>query len=157
MTLTIRPSQLEDAPGLSRVAAETELFPPHLLPDMLGAACAGEAEALWFTGQTEGTAVGLCFAEPEQMADRVWNMRALGVAGAQQRSGVGRRLVAALEHNLRLRGQRLLIVDTSGTDAFAPARAFYAALGYVEEARLRDFWAEGDKKVTFCKPLMTQD
>ena len=54
---------------------------------------------------------------------------------------------------LQAKGARILIADTSGTEAFAPPRAFYAANGYAEEARIRDFWATGDDKVVFWKAL----
>lgn len=50
-------------------------------------------------------------------------------------------------------GVRILLADTSGTEDFAATRGFYAAKGYTEEARIRDFWAAGDDKVTFRKAL----
>ena len=46
-----------------------------------------------------------------------------------------------------------MIVDTSGTDDFAMTRKFYSQNGYEEEARIRDFWADGDDKVIFRKAL----
>ena len=54
---------------------------------------------------------------------------------------------------LKARAARLLIVDTSSLPAFDGARAFYPALGFREEARIRDFWTDGDDKVTFAKRL----
>jgi energy-coupling factor transporter ATP-binding protein EcfA2 len=47
----------------------------------------------------------------------------------------------------------LLLADTSGTAAFSRTRAFYREIGYLEEARIRDFWADGDDKVVFSKRL----
>ncbi len=38
-------------------------------------------------------------------------------------------------------------------EAFAGARAFYAARGYAEEARLRDFYLDGWDKVVYRKRL----
>ena len=48
---------------------------------------------------------------------------------------------------------RTLIVDTSSLDEYQQARAFYAARGFVEEARVRDFYGPSDHKVTFWKRL----
>jgi hypothetical protein len=62
-------------------------------------------------------------------------------------------LVKAAEQHLKDKGQRILIVETSGTDAFALTRKFYAQSGYDEEARIRDFWAPADDKVIFRKAL----
>jgi ribosomal protein S18 acetylase RimI-like enzyme len=60
---------------------------------------------------------------------------------------------ARLEADLRAKGARILIADTSGSDEFTQTRAFYRKNGYSEEARIRDFWADGDDKVVFWKSL----
>jgi ribosomal protein S18 acetylase RimI-like enzyme len=57
------------------------------------------------------------------------------------------------EERLKQMGQRLIIVDTSGLQAFAAARSFYGRCGYEQVARIADFWAEGDDKLTFRKAL----
>jgi hypothetical protein len=51
------------------------------------------------------------------------------------------------------RGARLLIIETSGLASFERTRAFYRALGYDEEARIREFFKAGDDKVVFRKAL----
>ncbi|GFE52539.1 hypothetical protein So717_42920 [Roseobacter cerasinus] len=50
-------------------------------------------------------------------------------------------------------GYRLLIVDTSGTEAFDDTRRFYAKNSYATEAKIRGFWADGDDKIIFAKRL----
>jgi ribosomal protein S18 acetylase RimI-like enzyme len=80
-------------------------------------------------------------------------MRALGVRTEHQASGIGTALVAALEAQLRRQRARLLLVDTSGTDAFRAARGFYVARGYTHAATISDFWADGDDKLSFVKRL----
>lgn len=148
--MNIRHTTPDDTAGLQAVLDATDLFPSEILPDMLGDC---DAEALWFTCEAEGAAVGFCYTVPEEMTEGTWNMLAIAVMPAQQRTGHGAALVARVEAALRERGARLVIVDTSGTDGFAATRAFYAALGYEEEARIRDFWDAGDDKVTFRKAL----
>lgn len=68
-------------------------------------------------------------------------------------NGCGGAIAKHLEAELKERGQRILIADTSGTDEFAQTREFYRKNGYAEEARIRDFWAAGDDKVVFWKSL----
>ena len=46
-------------------------------------------------------------------------------------------------------------MDTSSTDAYAGARRFYLNLGFVEEARVRNWFGDGDDKVTYWKSLRT--
>lgn len=151
--VNIRECTFGDVPALQIVVRETELFPAALLPDMLEAALSGDERALWLALAFEGKPVGLCYAAEEDLAPGAWNMRALAVRPALQGRGFGRALVAQAEAALAADAGRVLLVDTSSTAKFAPARAFYAQNGYVEEARIRDFWGEGDDKVTFRKAL----
>jgi len=120
------------------------------LPEML---TESHEEALWFTCEVQGTAVGFCYTVTEEMTDGAWNMLAIAVLPDRQRSGHGAALVAHVEAALRAQGARLIVVDTSSTEGFAGTRAFYARSGYDEEARIRDFWAAGDDKVVFRKAL----
>lgn len=152
-TPTIKPTSANDIAGLQAVLDGTELFPSEMLPGMLAPTLAGETEAFWLTCQINGEAVGLCYTVPEDFAEGTWNMLALGVRPDLQGKRLGAALVAAAEQHLKDKGQRILIVDTSGTDNFVLTRKFYAQNGYEEEARIRDFWADGDDKVTFRKAL----
>jgi acetoin utilization deacetylase AcuC-like enzyme/GNAT superfamily N-acetyltransferase len=68
-----------------------------------------------------------------------------------QGRGLGRRLLQRAEKNMRDAGVKIVYVDTSSTDAYAPTRKFYESMGYVEDARLPDFYRPGDGKVIFCK------
>ena len=141
----------EDA--LQTVVDETGLFPSEMLPEMLAPSLAGETEAFWLTCHLEGEAVGLCYTVPEELADRTWNMLALAVRPDLQGKRLGQALVQTAEAHLKEKRQRILIVDTSGTDDFALTRTFYAQNGYGEEARIRDFWADVDDKVVCRKTL----
>jgi ribosomal protein S18 acetylase RimI-like enzyme len=51
------------------------------------------------------------------------------------------------------RGERVLLVETSGTEDFEYVRAFYRKNGYEEEARIREFYAAGVDKIIFRKML----
>ena len=71
--------------------------------------------------------------------------------------GHGAALVRHVETELRGRDARLLIVETSGLAAFAPARAFYVKCGFLHEATIRNFFATGDDKLVFTKSLSGSD
>ena len=155
--MIIRETTYADTPNLERVLDETELFPSDMLADMLsGFLSDGVNNDLWLTCESEGEAIGFCYASPEQLADGTWNMLAIAVLPAAQSKGAGAALVAELESRLRETGQRVLIADTSGTDEFARTRKFYRKNGYSEEALIREFWGPGDDKVTFWKSLAAQ-
>lgn len=152
--MNIRPTQHDDLADLQEVLDGTELFPSEILPDMVSNFLSGdEGSDVWLTCEVDGKAVGFCYAVPEELTDRAWNMLALAVLPLLQGKGHGGALVAQLETMLKHRGQRVLIADTSGMDAFAQTREFYRRNGYAEEARIRDFWAAGDDKIVFWKSL----
>ena len=77
----------------------------------------------------------------------------IAVDRGSQGRGLGRRLLVAAEAAVLAAGGRRLYADTSGTDAYAPTRAFYTACGFAAAAELPDFYAPGDGKVVFCKVL----
>ncbi|TAG12796.1 MAG: N-acetyltransferase [Rhodobacterales bacterium] len=151
--MMIRPSVRADIPALQDVLAATGLFPAEMLPDMMGFWTAGDEGSYWLTAEEGGKALGFCHARPEALTEGTWNMLAIAVHPQAQGRKLGSALVDALEKVLHKAGQRILLADTSGTAAFAQTREFYRKNGYAEEARIRDFWAEGDDKVTFRKTL----
>lgn len=152
MTATIRPLAAADLPGLKAVIAATGLFPPDMLDGMAAPFLRGEAEEAWLTADAGGPA-GLLYAAPERMTEGSWNMLLIAVHPASQGRGLGSALVARAEALLAARGARLLLVETSGLPEFEPARRFYRARGYAEEARIRDFYRAGEDKIVFRKAL----
>ena len=152
--MPVRPPTSDDVETIGAIADATGLFPSELLPDLIAGFLAPEpSEDRWLVREAGGRVVGFCYAVPEQLADGTWNMLAIGVEPSRQGGGIGGDLTAGLEEDLRDAGARILLADTSGTDAFRRTRRFYAERGYEEEARIRDFWADGDDKVTFRKAL----
>lgn len=152
--MSIRPSVAGDIPALQRVLEGTGLFPPEMLPDMMGGFLAdADSPEIWLTAEAEGEAVGFCYAAPETLTEGTWNMLAIAVLPEWQGKRIGAAIVAGLEATLRAQGQRVLIADTSGPDDFRETRDFYRKNGYREEARIHDFWAEGNDKIVFWKRL----
>ena len=151
---SIKPTIKDDLAALCTILDTTELFPSEMLPDMIEDYLAGDApDAVWLTAREDETVAGFCYAVPEQMAEGAWNMLAIAVDPSRQGTGIGGALTRALETELRTRGARIVIADTSGHAGFAATRGFYAAKGYSQEARIRDFWGAGDDKVTYWKSL----
>ena len=87
------------------------------------------------------------------MTDGTWNLYLLAVHPDYQGRGRGSALVRQVEQDLRRVGARVLLIETSGVPGFAVQRAFYAGLGYHEEARIREFYAAGDDKIVYWKLL----
>jgi len=82
-----------------------------------------------------------------------WDLYWIAVAKPGQGRGIGRRLLAEVERRAAALGAASLHADTSGREAYARTRAFYAGAGYARAAELPDFYGPGDAKVVFVKRL----
>ena len=126
---------------------EAGFLPDELLPGDGGGTClVEEAE------DGQGLASAL-FYRPEEAADRAYDLTMIAVRPDLQGGGRGAALMRHAEDDLRRRGQRLLVVRTSGTAQYDRTRAFYRSLGYAEHARIPDYWTDGDDLVLFTKRL----
>ena len=68
------------------------------------------------------------------------------------RQGYGRRLLLFVEDEVRARGGRLLVIETSSKESYR-SRGFYERNGYTLAGQLPDFYDEGDDRVIYCKRL----
>lgn len=152
--LSIRAVTRGDVGALKAVLDRVDLFPSDMLDAMIAPYLDDpDCRHIWFAAEEAGDLVALVYCEPERMADRVWNLLAIAVLEARQGEGIGTAMLAWLDAHLVREGQRLLLVETSGTAGFAATRGFYAANGYREEARIRDYYTVGDDKIVFVKAL----
>ena len=105
-----------------------------------------------FLGAFDGaTLVGyVCFG-PTPSTDRTFDIYWIAVHPEAQRSGAGATLMTALDAELERRRARMIVIETSSRDDYAPTRRFYHKQGYTEAARLRDFYAPGDDRVVFTR------
>ena len=87
------------------------------------------------------------------MSDCVFDLYWIAVDPRAQGGGAGRALMAAAEAEARARGGRMVLVETGGKASYAPTRRFYERIGYVEIARLPDYFRVGDDKVIYARRL----
>lgn len=150
----IRPVTKTDIGGLKKVLESSELFPPEYLDGMISDYFNNpETQEIWFTyiDNNEQVAIGYCV--PEKLTDGTYNILAIGVSQNSQRAGVASQMMAYIEHRLKQKDGRILIVETSSDDAQIAARNFYRKIGYLQVAIIKDFWKEGEDKVIFLKKL----
>lgn len=144
----------DDLPYLKQVLNTIELFPVEMLDDMIYDYLNNpESDELWFTETLNDTPISIGYCAPEKMTNGTYNLYAIGIKSDMQGGGTGKRMMTFIENHLKEIGVRILIVDTSGTEDFEASRKFYESLSYQKEAVIRDFWDEGDDKVTYWKKL----
>jgi ribosomal protein S18 acetylase RimI-like enzyme len=155
----IRPITVDDTDELIALADSIELFSSdelEALRQMLTDSLSKDSDThpFWITDDDNGL-VGLAYCEPERMTNGTWNLQLIAVHPTHQKQGRGAKLLRFVEQTLIAKNARILLVETMGTADFEYVRAFYRNNGYDEEARIREFYAEGADKIVFRKALST--
>lgn len=150
--MTIRKPTMSDLPAIEKILLDTDLFPSEALSEMIKPFFEANTEHQWWVLEEAQGVLGFSYARAEELAEGTWNLLAIGFRAEHQGKGLGSQLLSHAEHSLR--GERILIIDTSGLPEFEATRRFYAQRGYTFEATIRDYWADGDDKVTFWKSLV---
>ena len=153
----IRPITPDDRTALIALAEASIPFQPHeieVINQMLSDYFASptDSQDFWLTDDDNGL-VGVAYVAPERMTEGTWNLYLIAVHPDYQRQGRGAALLAQVEQILTERGERLLLVETSGIESFEYVRTFYRKSGYDQEARIRDFYSAGVDKIVFRKAL----
>ena len=98
-------------------------------------------------GQVAGYACWGATPCTEGTFDLYW----IATSPAFQGRGIGRRLMEVAESDMRSRGGRLCVIETSSLPKYEPTRRFYLGLGYFEAGVIRDFYTAGDHKVIYTR------
>jgi ribosomal protein S18 acetylase RimI-like enzyme len=150
----IRSVRTDDVTALKMIIDATELFPSQLLDGMLEGWLSGNRpNECWQTDDAGAGPLAVTYSAPEPMTDGTSNLLLIAVDPKQHGQGIGQALMRDAEETLAARGQRVLLVETSGLPEFERTREFYRQLGYTQEARIRDYYAAGDHKIVYWKAL----
>lgn len=153
----IRPATPADTPTLLALTEGTGFFKPlemEVLEGVLSDFHASNRDDFGhrcFVWEEGGRALGYVYHAPEEMTDQTWSVWWLAVAAEQQGRGLGGKLLAFAEADVRALGARLLVVETSDTLHYEPTRRFYRKHGYTAAATIPDFYADGDGMAVFTK------
>ena len=154
MSRQIRKVIEADVPQLKKIIDSTELFPSHMLDDMISDYLRNEASNdIWFTALENKRPISVGYCAPERLTEGTYNLYAIGVDKKFQGQGIGMKMMSYIENVLRENGQRILIVETSGQPMFELTREFYVKCNYVKQANIPEFYEEGDDKIVFWKKL----
>jgi GNAT superfamily N-acetyltransferase len=155
----IRPTVPADTPALVSLARETGVFKPHeivalqeVLDDYHGES-QGEGH-FCVTYEDNGEILGFAYYAPASMTVCSWYLYWIAVKKDTQAKGVGGRLLAHVEEDIRARQKEaVLFIETSSLPHYELTRRFYLKKGYGQDAVLHDYYAPGDDMVVFRKAL----
>ena len=87
------------------------------------------------------------------MTDGVFDLYWIAVDPPHQGRGFGQALLRFVENEVRRQRGRMLLIETSSKESYAPTLRFYHRSGYDEITRIKDFYRVEDDKIVFCKKL----
>ncbi|MDH7486785.1 MAG: GNAT family N-acetyltransferase [Anaerolineae bacterium] len=158
MSKMIVEAEERDGPAIGNLTAAAGVFKPVEI------AC---VEELWNAYRQQGEASGYvflvyregervlgyaCFG-PHPLTEGTFDLYWIAVDPETRGQGIARALMERVEDEVRQRGGRLLVVETSSTPDYVPARRFYESCGYGQEALIHDFYAPGDDLVIYTRRL----
>ena len=114
----------------------------------------GSADGQWLMadGCTQTLQGFACFG-PSLGTDRTYDLYWIAVDRAAQGTGCGTVLLSEVERRLEALHARMLVVETSSRSDYTATRSFYLRRGYVEAARVREFYAPEDDRIILTKRL----
>ena len=100
-----------------------------------------------------GVAAGYACFGLTPLTDGTYDLYWIVVDAARHREGIGGALLRATLAEVRARGGRSLVIETSGKPTYAAQRAFYEGCGARLLARYPDFYRVGDDKLVYLIQL----
>jgi ribosomal protein S18 acetylase RimI-like enzyme len=110
----------------------------------------------FFFAERDAKLVGYCAWGPVPLTERSYDLYWIAVAPRAEGQGLGQALMRLTERAVAVKGGGNLYIETSSRQVYDRTRRFYRAAGYAQVARLRDFYAPRDHKITFCKVIQAQ-
>jgi ribosomal protein S18 acetylase RimI-like enzyme len=155
----ITAAQPKDGPEILAISAGVEVFieeevetVDELWRDYLNRGAQASGYHFLVFREQEHVRGYACYG-PRALTEGTYDLYWIAVDKQQHGKGVGKALLRVVEEEVRSAGGRLIVIETSGIEKYAPTRGFYKAAGYLLEATLRDFYSDGDDLVIFTKHL----
>jgi ribosomal protein S18 acetylase RimI-like enzyme len=94
----------------------------------------------------------ICYG-PTPMTQGTFDLYWIAVDSDFQKQGVGSKLLVFLDEAVRTRGGRMILADTSTIPHYEKTQKFYLKNGFIEAARVLDYYHPGNDRITFCRRL----
>ncbi len=98
----------------------------------------------WLSCWREDALVGFACFGLESLTEATWDLFWICVSPTARRQGVGRALLQTAISRAAELGGRAMVIYTSSTPAYAPARKLYESQGFARVAVVPDYYRDGD-------------
>ncbi len=159
MIMNIRPVESKDREVLLQILRAVGNFNQveigvaiELLDDAISEYSSGDYIACVLEDETGHVQGYGCYGQTP-LTESTYDFYWMAINPAAQGKGYGRALLRFVEEDVRARGGRLLILETSSQESYRRTTNFYEKSGYQLTARIRDFYKLNDDKLIYVKYL----
>jgi ribosomal protein S18 acetylase RimI-like enzyme len=157
-SLSIRGVRREDVDGILALARRTGVFTSEevgVVKELVDFELSNPQRRDYRSLVTEvdGRIVGFACYGPTPMTEGTYDLYWIFVHPSYRRRSIGSGLLARVEQAVRLARGRMLVVDTSSTRRYLPARRFYRNHGFHKTSEVKDFYSLGDSRLIYVKQL----
>ena len=153
--LEVRPLRAEDRPAIEALLRAQPNFTADEVAtalEVIDETLGGDPDYTVFVVEdSAGNVAGYVCHGPTPLTSGTFDLYWIAVDPRTQKRGYGRVLLAAAEDDVKQRGGRLLLIETSSQESYDATIRFYKRAGYRLEARIADFYKPGDDKLVFSK------
>jgi ribosomal protein S18 acetylase RimI-like enzyme len=143
----------EEGPEISGYSFLSCRIPAHPSTPPLRGSAQDARNAAGFQDAQPGQVVGYACWGPRDLSGNGYDLYWICADPEVHSKGVGRALMNAVEEEIRKLNGVWLVIETSDTDHYAPARRLYERCGYTLAMYLADFYKDGDGLCTYTKRL----
>jgi ribosomal protein S18 acetylase RimI-like enzyme len=155
--MTIRPIEPGDRPRLAEIVRRAGNFSDEEIETALelideSIASKNEGDYIIFVIDEDGVKGYVCIG-PAPLTQGVYDLYWIVVDAAARGRQYGQRLLRLAEEEVKRRGGRMVLIETSSLPEYEGTRRFYLAAGYPEVARIPNFYKPGDDKIIYGKEV----
>lgn len=104
--------------------------------------------------ESNGVILGFISYGKAELSEKFYDLDWIAVSQNERGKGIGRKLIEEMESDLKKRGVRTIIVETSSREEYNLTRYFYEKLGYKLISVIKDYYKDKDDKLIYRKDLI---
>jgi ribosomal protein S18 acetylase RimI-like enzyme len=154
--LSIRKLSIEDRPVVVRILNETPSFSQEdamLALELIDVYfnVPDQKDYEMYCGVIDDKVVGyMCFGRTP-LTLGTYDLYWIVVDHNMKGKNIGTSLLKKAEEIIKERDARIMLIETSSRDDYHGTRRFYEKNGYLETEKIKDFYKDGEDRVTFIK------
>jgi ribosomal protein S18 acetylase RimI-like enzyme len=161
-TLSVESTTLDDRRGIYDILLTSGIFnqsDAECVDQMFGEAFTkpGDDNYRFISCREGDRLVGFVCYGRESLTHGTWDLFWVCVSSSARRQGAGRALLADVQRHAALEHVRLIVIYTSSTDKYGPARRLYESMGFTRTAVVSGYYAENDDLFIYTQRLARKE